>query len=338
MKEILILGGTGFIGFNIARSLSKDINNRITLADNLSRGKVDNEVLALLEQNNVDIIRDDFTDFTAFNKLKNSYDQVYMLASVVGVNSTLQVPHEVIRINTMLIINTLEWIRRSKIGKMLFTSTSENYAGTIDSFGYTIPTPEDIPLSISDIGHPRFTYAVTKILGESAFLNYSKALDINCTIVRYHNVYGPRMGFKHLIPHLIERFRSNESPFQVYGAKQTRAFCFIDDAVEGTIRAMNSSKANGEIYHLGTETEITIMEIVKMVGRQFDFKGVFEAAPTFPGSTDRRCPAIQKAQKDFDFRPNVELSEGLKITIDWYNNFMDNNEIYEGSFEKPQNL
>ena len=136
-----------------------------------------------------------------------------MLASVVGVNNTLEIPHEIIRINTQLIINTLEWIRFSKVKKVLFTSTSENYAGTIDTFGYKIPTPEEIPLTITDISHPRFTYAITKMLGESGFLNYSKKLNFECCIVRYHNVFGPRMGFKHVIPHLAERFLSKESPF-----------------------------------------------------------------------------------------------------------------------------
>ena len=97
-------------------------------------------------------------------------------------------------------------MKSGNIKNVVFTSTSETYAGTIDEFGYTIPTPENIPLTIVDIAHPRYTYAVTKMLGESGFLNYAKAYGFNCTIVRYHNVIGPRMGFKHVIPHLAERF------------------------------------------------------------------------------------------------------------------------------------
>ena len=73
-----------------------------------------------------------------------------------------------------MVIQTLDWIKKSNIKKVIYTSTSENYAGTIDSFGYAIPTPETIPLTITDISHPRFTYAITKMFGESAFLNYSK--------------------------------------------------------------------------------------------------------------------------------------------------------------------
>ena len=93
-----------------------------------------------------------------------------MMAALVGVDNANSKPHEVIRINTALTLFTLEWIRRSKIGKVVFASTSESYAGTVDAFGYTIPTPEEVPLCIQHIDHPRFTYAVTKMLGESGFL------------------------------------------------------------------------------------------------------------------------------------------------------------------------
>src|SRR4029079_7620567 len=173
-KKVLLLGGAGFIGFNIAKYLSENRDYRLTIADNFARGKEDELFTALVNKNKISVIPGDYTDPTAFDKLEDNYDQVYMLASVVGVDNANSIPHEIIRINTALIYNTLEWIRRSKIGKVLFTSTSECYAGTIDAFRYAIPTPEQVPLCIEDIGHPRFTYAVTKMLGESGFLNYSR--------------------------------------------------------------------------------------------------------------------------------------------------------------------
>ena len=140
-----------------------------------------------------------------------------MLASVVGVDHVNEMPHEIIRINTALIYNTLEWLKKDSNCKVLFTSTSECYAGTIEAFNYQIPTAEDVPLTIQDITHPRFTYAVTKMLGESGFIQYANKLGFECTIVRYHNVYGQRMGFKHVIPHLAQRFLNGENPFKIYG-------------------------------------------------------------------------------------------------------------------------
>src|SRR5690349_629746 len=329
-KKVLLLGGAGFIGFNITKYLAENRNYSITIADNFARGKQDVWFNELVKKYNIKVVAGDYTDPKTFELLDREYDQVYMLASVVGVDNANSIPHEIIRINTALIFNTLEWIRRSKIGKVLFTSTSECYAGTIDAFGYAIPTPEQVPLCIEDIGHPRFTYAVTKMLGESGFLNYSRILGFESTIVRYHNVYGPRMGFKHVIPHLVVRFRKGETPFKVYGHDQTRAFCYITDAVKGTVLAMEQPNTNGQIYHIGTQDEITIGELIHYAGELMSFKGEYENAPTYPGSVSRRCPDITKARTQLGFEPEVLWKEGLQKTIAWYNQYLEEgNKVYE---------
>lgn len=336
-KKVLMLGGAGFIGLNISKYLSDHTDYSITIADNFSRGKKDEYLLELMKNNKISLIEGDFTDSSAYDNLEQDYDYVYMLASVVGVNNTLEIPHEIIRINTALIYNTLEWLKKSSVKKVLFTSTSECYAGTIDAFGYKVPTPEDIPLTIQDIGHPRFTYAVTKMLGESGFLNYSRKCGFECTIVRYHNVFGPRMGFKHVIPHLAQRFLSKETPFLIYGHDQTRSFCYITDAVEGTVLAMENTNSNGEIYHIGTMDEITIEELITEAGSYFNFEGVYENAPTYPGSVARRCPDITKARQQLGFEPKVDWKTGLKLTLDWYKSFFESGkESFEKAFEKPK--
>lgn len=329
-KKVLLLGGAGFIGYNITKYLAENRDYSITIADNFARGKQDDLFNELVNKHNIKVVPGDYTDPKAFDTLDNEYDQVYMLASVVGVDNANSIPHEIIRINTALIYNTLEWIRRARIGKVLFTSTSECYAGTIDAFGYTIPTPEEVPLCIEDIGHPRFTYAVTKMLGESGFLNYGRMLNIDVTIVRYHNVYGPRMGFKHVIPHLAIRFRKGETPFKVYGHDQTRAFCYITDAVKGTVLAMEQPNTNGEIYHIGTQEEITIGELIHYTGELMGFRGEYENAPTYPGSVSRRCPDITKARTQLGYEPEVNWRDGLKQTITWYNQYLEQgNKVYE---------
>lgn len=338
MKKILILGGAGFIGFNLAKKLQEKEDHFVTIADNLSRGKMDDNFSEFIDSNNnVNFIEADFTKEEDFEKLGSGYDDLYMLAAVVGVNNTLKNPSEIIRVNTKLTINTLEWLSKDTVKNVVFTSTSENYAGTIDQFGYKVPTPEDVPLCIVDIGHPRYTYAVTKILGESGFLNYAKAYNFKCTIVRYHNVIGPRMGFKHVIPHLAERFiKGKEDPFLMYGFDQTRSFCFIDDAVNGTIAAAESSKSNGQIYHIGSSEEITIEQLIREAGKFFQFAGDYKEAPTFPGSTARRCPDISKATSDLGYIPLHSWKESLHITLTWYKKFFESGSTaFESSFEKP---
>lgn len=329
-KKVLLLGGAGFIGYNITKFLAENRDYSLTIADNFARGKQDELFTELVNKHKVKVIAGDYTDPKTFDLLDEEYDQLYMLASVVGVDNANSIPHEIIRINTALIYNTLEFIRRAKIGKVLFTSTSECYAGTIDAFGYTVPTPEEVPLCIADIGHPRFTYAVTKMLGESGFLNYGRMLNVETTIVRYHNVYGPRMGFKHVIPHLAIRFRKGETPFKVYGHDQTRAFCFISDAVKGTVLAMEQPNTNGEIYHIGTQEEISIGELIHYTGELMGFTGEYENAPTYPGSVSRRCPDITKARTQLGFEPEVNWKDGLKQTIGWYNDYLEQGKkVYE---------
>ncbi|MEM6725378.1 MAG: NAD-dependent epimerase/dehydratase family protein [Bacteroidota bacterium] len=330
MKKACLLGGAGFIGMNLTKFLAENRDYELTIADNFFRGKMDDQLTALVEKHNIKVIEGDFTDPAAYQQFEDDYDYFYMLASVVGVDNTLEIPHEIIRINTALIYNTLEWLKTSKVKKVLYTSTSECYAGTIDAFGYAIPTPEEIPLAIQDIGHPRFTYAVTKMLGESGFLNYSRIFDFEVCIVRYHNVFGPRMGFKHVIPHLAQRFLKGETPFKVYGHDQTRAFCYITDAVEGTVMAMEHPESNMETYHLGTMEEITIEELIKTSGEIWGFDGEYENAPTYPGSVARRCPDITKAREQLGFEPKVGWKEGLTTTLNWYREYLETGkEVYE---------
>ena len=335
-KSVLIIGGAGFVGLNLLKNLAEKNIYKLSLADDFSRGQMDSSLSLLVEKYNIKVIKGDFTIPSSYDLLDKEYDQVYMLASVVGVNNTLERPHEVIRINTALIYNTLEWTKKAKIKKILYTSTSECYAGTIEAFGYKVPTPEEIPLCIEDIAHPRFTYAVTKMLGESGFLNYSKKVGFECTVVRYHNAFGPRMGFKHVIPHLVQRFLNNETPFKIYGHDQTRSFSYISDSVEGTVLAMESDKSDGQIYHIGSSEEISIEELIKETGRIMNFTGTYEYAPTYPGSVSRRCPDITKAKTQLGFEPKVDWKDGLKETVKWYVDFHKNGgESFEKGFEIP---
>lgn len=335
MTSVLLLGGAGFIGYNIAKKLAAQPQYTITIADNFYRagGKIDSYVAQLRDEFGVVLISGDFTDPSNFAALDVSYDQVYMLASMVGVDNVNSIPHEIIRVNTALIYNTLEWAKKAKVGRVLFTSTSECYAGTIEAFGYTIPTDESVPLTIQQIGEPRFTYAVTKMLGESGFINYSRAGYFETVIVRFHNVYGPRMGFKHVIPHLAQRFIAQEDPFLIYGYDQTRAFNFISDAVDGTVAAMEKGR-DREIYHIGTQEEITIEQLIRAVGEMFDYSGEYVNAPTYPGSVGRRCPDISKARQELGYEPKVGWEEGLKTTIDWYKQYIESGvELHESFYD-----
>lgn len=340
MKKVLILGGSGFIGRGIFDYLISNKNYEITLAD-IDFSKTNHfSKNSPINDANLRIIESDFTIQNSFSNLDQEYDYVYMLASVVGVNKCIENPLEVIRINTALIQNTIEWLSKSNIGKLLFSSSSECYNATTDHFNYTVPTPEEVPLSIADISHPRFTYAVTKMLGESAFLTFGNKFSIPTTIVRYQNIFGPEMGFGHVIPHLVERFYNDtENPFKIYGSEQTRAFCYITDAAEGTVLAMESAKSDQEIFHIGNDEEITIEKLVKATAEIFGYSGEFENAQPYPGSVSRRCPDISKSIKYLNYDPKINWFSGLQKTVDWYIDFFkSNSKVTSGGFKAPEQL
>jgi UDP-glucose 4-epimerase len=336
-KSVLVLGGGGFIGINIARRLLYDGGYDITVADRGFRGRLERHFPHADEQARLTVIEDDFSKAAAYDRLAPRYDHVYMMAAIVGVNRTLAHPEEVIRVNTALVHHTLAWLQRADVGRLVFASSSENYAAATDLFGAAIPTPETVPLVIGDIRHPRWTYAVTKILGESAFLHTGPKAGVEATIVRYQNAFGPDMGFRHAIPHIVQRFHQGQEPYLIYGAEQTRAFCYITDTVDGTIRAMETPRAAGEIYHIGNDVEITMRTLTHAVGELMGYHGEYADAPTYPGSVERRCPDITKSQSDLGYAPAVPWREGLRRTVEWYREFFASGRVPDDAgFEPPE--
>jgi UDP-glucose 4-epimerase len=340
MKKILVLGGGGFIGSNIVRFLVEKGDCDVTAAD-ISHPRPWSD---LLNDSSIcsrfHVVTDDFTTDLAFDRLGGGFDQVYMMSAIVGVNRTLAQPEEVIRVNTLLTMQTLAWIRKYPIKRLLFASSSENYAGTSDAFGIPVPTPETVPLCIVDVRHPRFTYAMSKMHGECAFLHSANSLNYECVVVRYQNIIGPNMGFRHAIPHIVQRFVAAESsPFKIYGNDQTRAFCYVSDAVKGTVCAMENQCSKGEIYHIGNVEEITMETLTREIGRLMDYKGDYESAMTYPGSVARRCPDITKCREHFGYNPVVPWKDAVAKTIDWYRAFFESGALPEsGGFVPPENF
>ena len=226
----------------------------------------------------------------------------------------------------MSTINFLEWISSIDCKNILFSSSSEAYAGTISHYNEKIPTPEDIPLCIEDVFNPRFSYAGSKIIGELLFVNYSKKYDLRGKIIRFHNIYGPRMGYEHVIPQFCTRILKQENPFKIFGGNQTRAFCFIDDAVQATRDIMEKSDNSIEIFHVGNDQEeISIVELAEKLFTITDFHPKVEILDPPPGSVARRCPSIEKLKNILDYEPKITLDKGLELTFKWYQiNFKNN--------------
>ncbi len=319
MKKVLVTGGAGFIGFHLAKKLSNE--HEVVICDNLWRGKDDDELKQLVEKPNVAFVKCDLTKPEEVANLGENYDEVYHLAAIQGTKNFYDKPHVVSRTNLLSCINILDWfVEKSRKGKMVYSSSSETYAGTVKCFKGKVPTPEEIQLTVEDPYNPRWSYGASKIMGEVLFANYGKAYEINFATVRYHNVYGPRMGFDHVVPEFIERTLKQENPFQIYGGEDTRAFCYIDDAIAGTRLVMESNFNNATIHVGNDKGEIKIVDLAKTLHKLMDYDVAINVNPAPKGSVPRRCPDITKLRL-LGFEPKIDLETGLKHCVEWYSNY-----------------
>lgn len=317
--RVLLTGGAGFIGFHLASRLAEEDSTEITIVDDFSRGRRDADFARLAAKPNVHLETADLTQPTSWLALDDGYDEVYHLAALIGVEHVLARPQDVVRINALATIYLLDWVVRGGGDRILFASTSEAYAWTQQFHEIRVPTPEEVPLSLTKLADPRSSYAGSKIFGELAVHQYCRTHRKSFAIVRYHNVYGPRMGYEHVIPELLERALRGEDPLRVYSPDHTRAFCFVSDAVDATIAAMREDAADGETINVGNDQEE--VAIAELASRLLECAGVAATLEPHVAVNDpikRRCPDLSRARALLGYEPKVALSEGLERTVSWY--------------------
>lgn len=318
MIRSLITGGAGFIGFHLAKHLHEQ-GQEVTVVDNLSRGRMDEEFKGFIDKPNVKFIQCDLTDQQQVNNLGEKYDYVYHLAAINGTKYFYEIPDKVLKVNTLASIYILEWFMKSGSKKILFSSSSETYAGTMRRYGIPIPTPENVPLCVEDVKNARWSYGGSKIIGELFFINYARVHKFRMSIIRYHNIYGPRMGFEHVMPEFALRLNKKENPFKIFGGKETRAFCYVKDACRATQMVMESDKTDDEIVHIGNDTEeITMIDMAKKMFKIAGFEPKLDIKEAPAGCVQRRCPDISKLRSLTGFMPETNLDHGLRSLYDWY--------------------
>jgi len=324
MKKILITGGSGFIGYHLAKYLAARPDIELVLVDNFFRSQIDEDLKNLMSGGKIQMLNLDLTDPKSYEQLGNGYDQVYHLAAVNGTGLFYEIPHEVLRINTLSLIYMLEWFRKENAGgKFCFTSSNEAYAGALKAFGQLpIPTPENVPLVVADTYNPRWSYGSSKLIGEMFVIHYARAYNFRALIVRPHNFYGPRAGYKHVIPEWCQKIMDKVDPFLIPGADETRTFCFINDAVKAMTMLMDSSETDDqpiETVHIGDTREIKISDLAELMFEVTGFRpSQIKKEASLPGSVSRRLADIGKINKLVGWQPQTPLAEGLKLTYDWY--------------------
>ena len=321
MTKILVTGGAGFIGYFLAKKLAKNMNNQITIIDNLCRGRIDDELNELISKKNINFLQGDLIDKKFFATLDKGFEYIYHFAAVIGVKKVIENPDQVLHDNAITTLNLIEFSKKlNSLKKILFSSTSEIYSGTLKHFGIEIPTNESVKLSLDDIKSPRTTYMLSKMYGESIMFNYGFKYNIPFTVARYHNIYGPRMGFLHVIPEMIEKI-SKQKIIEVASPQHTRSMCFIDDAIEMTIRACESNITNKEILNIGNQDqEISIINLTKLIASILNKNIEIKCLPNTEGSPPRRCPDTSKIFRMTGYSCKVNIEDGIKKTYNWYKN------------------
>lgn len=302
MATILITGGAGFIPSSIAEGLSRNPEHSIILVDNLLTGKINN----IPDRANVKFIKGDVNDMHCITSIMASYrfNFVFHYAAVVGVSRTLMYPSMVMKdMNGMY--NVLECSKNTGVKRVFFSSSSEVYGEPVE-----VPQHEErTPLN------SRLPYAVVKNVGECYCRTYKQDYDLDYTILRFFNTYGPKQSEDFVISKFIKAAQENKD-ITIYGdGLQTRTFCYIDDNVEFTKTIMEQNLCINEVVNVGHDLQYTINELAETIIRvtSSDSK-IIHLPPLKEGDMQRRQPDNSR-MKEILGRDLLPLEQGLRKII-----------------------
>lgn len=314
-KKYLVTGGTGFIGSALVKRLVKE-GNYVRVLDNDIRGA--EERLKDIKDK-IELIKADIRDAKAVQKACSGMDSVIHLAYINGTEYFYKMPELVLEVGVKGMINVIDGCIKENVKELALASSSEVY-----QTAEKIPTDEKAALIVPDPLNPRYSYGGGKIISELLAINYGRKHFGRVIIFRPHNVYGPDMGWEHVIPQFILRMKelsrndkNKKIKFPIQGTgKETRAFCFIDDFIDGLMLVLEKGE-HMNIYHIGAMDEISIEKVAKEVGKYFGEEIEIVQGKETEGGTKRRCPDISKLMK-LGYKPKIKFDEGLRITAKWY--------------------
>jgi nucleoside-diphosphate-sugar epimerase len=318
--KVLVTGGSGFIGSALVKALVK-AGAHVRVLDDNSRGRP--RRLADVEKD-IEFVGGDIRNAEAVDSATRGMDEVHHLAFVNGTEFFYSQPDLVLDVGVRGMINVIDACRKQNVGNLILASSSEVYQSPPQ-----VPTAEDAPLSVPDVLNPRYSYGGGKLISELMAINFGRKYFERVLIFRPHNVYGPDMGWEHVVPQFALRLQklgqaqpTGALRFDIQGTgEETRSFCYIEDLVEGVMVMRDKGEHLG-IYHVGTTEELSIAEVARLVARQAGREIEIVPGKLQQGGTPRRCPDISKLAA-LGYRPRVSLAQGLKPTLDWYWNNAD---------------
>ncbi|MEE3044160.1 MAG: SDR family NAD(P)-dependent oxidoreductase [Pseudomonadota bacterium] len=314
-KRYLVTGGSGFLGAALVKKLLSE-GHAVKVLDDNSRGAP--RRLADVE-NEIEFYLGDIRDVSAVTKAAVGVDAIVHMAAINGTEFFYSKPEAVLDVSVRGMLSVIDACRANDIGDIVVASSSEAYQTPS-----LVPTPEEVPLIVPDIKNPRYSYGGGKIASELIAMNYGRNGFDRVTVFRPHNVYGPDMGWEHVVPQFAMRAsnlcqgRQGESvDFPIKGSgTQTRAFVHVDDFTDGLSRVVAAGE-HLDVYHIGTDEEVTISALAKQIVECFGCSANIIPSEAPAGETNRRCPDISKIRA-LGYQPSVPLETGLEATVSWY--------------------
>lgn len=316
MKTVVVTGGAGFIGSNLCDYLVKR-GDKVICIDNLITGSEKN-IAHLMSSNNFFFYNHNII-LPFVSKKFPKIDEVYHLASPADPNirskySYMAHPFETMQVNTVGTWNVCLLALKYK-AKLLFSSTSEVYGDPQVS-----PQDENYRGNVSTTG-PRAVYDEAKRFGETIVSAFIREKKLDGRITRIFNTYGPKINpneGRAVVNFINQAIR--DKPMTIYGTgKQTRSFCYVDDQVEGQVRAMECNNTAGELFNIGNPDERTILDFAKLIKKLADSNSRIVFWEPLPKDDPlSRNPDISKAKKILNWQPETKLEDGLLKTIDYF--------------------
>ena len=301
-KRVLITGGAGFIGSNIAQALHGE--NEVLVLDDLTSGKREN-----LDGMDVELITGSIRDADKVRGAMEGVDYVFHQAAIASVPKSVDDPISSNQVNVCGTLRVLMEAREAKVRKVVFASSSAIYGNAPSE----IKREDDLPAPISP-------YAVTKMTGEMYCRNFWLNYGLPTCSLRYFNVYGPRQDpgsdYAAVIPRFISTAKAGK-PLTIFGdGEQTRDFVFVNDVVQANLLAATDERHHGEVFNVANQEKVTVNQLASLVLRALGREeGGVVHLEARKGDVKHSLADISKARRMLGYAPGYGLQEGLSLTV-----------------------
>lgn len=313
-KRIFITGGAGFIGSTLVGRLVDQ--NQVVVYDNLSRDALKDKDFC--SHPNLKVVKGDVLDFDSLRGAMEGANIVVHCAAIAGIDTVIKRPVSTMRVNMIGSANTLEAAARlTSCERILCFSTSEVFGQ------YAFRSRETDTTVMGMVGEARWTYAVSKLAEEHLAVAYHQEQGLPTVVVRPFNIYGPGQVGEGALRTFIQKAIRDEV-IQIHGdGTQIRAWCYVDDMVDGVLLALTHPKAVGESLNIGNARAVTtIFGLANTVIRVLGSKSKVVFTRKDYVDIELRVPSVQKARELIDFEAKVDLEEGILRTAEFYANAM----------------